>query len=223
MSVNQDLEGLVGISMPFAPEDSPACITGVGKETLDWFRPFANTILSHAQDFTTDREVVLVTVCSYAKPYSHSFIHYGIDRALHEAGVLNKVEKWHLSSAGIIPACLEEVVPFCCYNWDNAEASTEDLVALREALRDYFTRWLSLYASPLKKRVVTYFREDSNTQKAIESCPGVWVRATAAPHRVVNPYRLITLDGRYMDPDCILLGSGNLSLLTRTIEEALDA
>ena len=182
---------------------------GTSKAILDWFRPFANTVLANAHEFATDKPVVLLTVCSYAKPYSNSFIHYGIDKDLYDAGLWEDVEKWHLSSAGVIPSALEEEVPFCSYDWNNADASEEDLEELRLTLQDYFARWLALYLHPLGKRLVTYFRRGSNTQNAIDNTP---MQPSQFPCRVIVDPSLpeedepkITLGGRHTDPDCALL------------------
>lgn len=197
----------------------PPYVREVGADILEWFRPYADIVLNSAEEFDQHRSAVLLTACSYAKPYSMSWIHYGIRKALYEAGLLHKVEYWHLSSAGVIPSCLEEEAPFCCYDWNNAQASERDLEALRETLDGYFCRWMSCYAIPLDKTVVTYFRAGSNTQRAIagtaESSRAIMVQtADNPPPGILEP---ITLGGAYQDPDCALLCISSLQALVQIL------
>ena len=196
-------------------------VRGVGADVLEWFRPYADIVLTNIGEFDQDRSVALLTACSYAKPYSMSWIHYGIRKALYEAGLLDQIEYWHLSSAGLIPSCLEEVAPFCCYDWNNDQASVQDLKELRETLGAYFASWMSRYAIPFNKTVVTYFRSGSNTQRAIagasESSRAVMILAADdPPPEMLKP---ITLNGAYQDPDCALLCVSGLQALIQVLFE----
>ena len=220
MSV-EDVKRELATEGPIQLTGYPAYVRGCSREILEWFSKFNDVLLEHITEFDQGKKVVLLTVCSYAKPYSHSFIHYGIRKALFEAELLDEIEYWHLSSAGVIPSCMEEEVPYCCYDWNNAHATEDDLRALREYLEDHYLHWLKQYISPLKKSVVTYFRPESNTRQAIDR---VIYRPSETPVIHVEPtrrrstkYTCASLLGEYADPDGLLLHTHNLRYLVDSI------
>ena len=196
----------------------PEYIQGATRQELEYFEPFSDLILAHAHEFST-HPIVLLTVCSYAKPYSNSFIHYEMRKALYKRQLLDMIEIWHLSSGGVIPTQLEKSIPWVCYDWNNEEASEDDLAALRGALTDRFIRWMQIYGRG-KKQVVTYFRPESNTARAIESSSGIasLSNVTSVIPECVDSQReslrSVTLDGVVDDPDAMLILPINLKLLT---------
>ena len=207
--------GVPGPGLPY--------LQGTSLEHLTWFRPFADAILSRVHEFEAF-PIALVTVCSWAKPYSQSYVHYGLRRALFQMGLLGGIEYWHLSSAGMIPSELETRYPLCAYDWDNAEASEVELSALKEALKDYFERWWLLYGQ-CKSKVVTYFREGSNTNQAIalckiSSCGNPPCRVQAGGWSSEEVRKEVTLNGFYSDPDIVLLDVENLKMLYQALKDA---
>lgn len=209
-------------------------ISGTSSAELKLFRPFAELILEHSEDIRAvypSTRVILLTACSYAKPYSHSFIHRAIRKALFAIRGSKSIEIWHLSSAGAIPSVLERCYPFCAYDWNNEYASAEAQVQLRDALRAHFSRWFDTYVRknvPVTVPVVLYFRRDSNTAQAICNALPDLPSRTIVPTFVspvseseVDFSREPVLYPGSRDPDAMLALRDNLEELKLTLRSLL--
>src|SRR5688572_2624627 len=72
-----------------------------------------------AYSWRPKHEYAIFTTCSWAKPFSQSYVHTPIRLALYDAGLLNSLDYVHISTAGVIPHECETWYPFCAYDWNN--------------------------------------------------------------------------------------------------------
>lgn len=105
------------------------------------------------------------TICSWAKPYSASYIHRGIRKAFREGKILNEIDYIHISSAGIIPA--EAELWAVNYDWNNSWVQDE---LTSKLLRERIAKRLSDFIGKFSyENKFVYLRPLSNTLKAIQS------------------------------------------------------
>jgi len=201
----------------------------------------ANSVILNT--YTPRTRVALLTVCSWAKPYSQSHIHRAIRQDLMttgpKGGLLNQIDYIHLSSAGVIPHACEKWYPFTAYDWNNARVDTE---ALTEALEVYIAERLMRFVKRFESHYshwVTYFRGNSTTSKAIlrvqeqlpltRSQPYIGSPAEVIWRNVFVSSRISadmtvreSLLSGYCDPDVALTLPVNLDQLQATLKEVLD-
>jgi len=108
--------------------------------------------------------VALFTVCSWAKPFDASFIHYLLKSELQNQKMLDQVDYIHVSSAGVIPCEYEHWEPFVNYDWNNQTATPASLRLLQKRIEQRLQTFLEKFRW---KRCYYYFREDSNTAVAV--------------------------------------------------------
>lgn len=108
----------------------------------------------------------LVLPCSYGKPYSQSYIHYLIIRAIKESGFYDDVHQIIVTNAGVVPRELEEYYPFSAYDWNPAyetpEVKEEYVRVLADRLAAYLSRFSDYY-----ERLAAYLRHDSDSIRAV--------------------------------------------------------
>ncbi len=109
----------------------------------------------------------LILPCSYGKPYSQSYIHYFIIRALRETGRYDDIHQIIVTNAGVVPRELDEYYPFSAYDWNPAyetpEIKDEYIRVLAERLEAYLSRHGRHY-----EKLAAYLRHDSDSIKAVE-------------------------------------------------------
>jgi hypothetical protein len=125
---------------------------------------YQNAIFNTIEDLDPNK-FVLFTTCSHGKPYGKSHIHYVLRNYLAKVGLMDKLEQWHLSSAGVIPHVMHEEYPYAHYDWNNEWATPETLTLLRDSITSRLAEWWSWYGPT--KLVFFYLREDSNTLNAV--------------------------------------------------------
>ncbi|RLE55830.1 MAG: hypothetical protein DRJ40_07360 [Thermoprotei archaeon] len=172
--------------------------------------------------------VCLFLPCAYGKPYSQSYIHYFIIRALKSLGrYYEDIHQVIITNAGIVPRELEEYYPYCAYDWNPKYETSEVKVLYREVtcerLRLFLSRFRSYYEC-----FVSYLRWDSDSYAALEracSMLGIEVKNLAARVNEVPPHELdeVSLGGYYDDPDLILITPTSLSKLISGLREILSA
>jgi hypothetical protein len=142
----------------FANRSPQLYFKGVGRRYVDMFE-------TEYRKLWADRKLqrrAFLTICSHAKPYSKSYIHTSIRRALHQRSFLNDTDYIHISNAGLIPSEAETDHPFCAYDWDGSECSVEDVryhkAAMERRLHDWFIEYGRHY-----ERIVCYLRAGGNT------------------------------------------------------------
>lgn len=200
---------LTGIMDSFEPDrgfaSGPPLLyhQGVGRRYVDMFEHEYRKLW---QGRKLQRRAFL-TICSHAKPYSKSYIHTSIRRALHQRSFLNDTDYVHISNAGLIPSEAETMYPFCAYDWDGTKCTAEDtryhMQALERRLHDWFIEYGGRY-----ERVVCYLREGGNTCNVM--------------HKLADRYKMdlvmaipsIPLEYAALpDPDDCLADPGNLQIL----------
>lgn len=140
---------LLGPGQPNIPRDPTfsdtppvAYLAGTGRAYIDMFEPYWVKAWD-TRDF--NKRIALFTICSHAKPYSKSFIHSTIRRALHFGGYLNSVDYIHVSSAGIIPSGAEMTYPFNAYDHDGANMTPEAMEYFEKRTGERIRHWLLDY------------------------------------------------------------------------------
>ena len=195
----------------------------------------ANALIRDAYRPAT--KVALLTVCSWAKPYSQSYIHYEIRSALYREGLLDQVDYIHVSNAGVVPHEAETWYPFTAYDWNNHGVNDPMLfLALRQTIQRHLIAFLSKF-KPHWDVVVPYFRLGSNTHQAmlgvIEAMPmagstpflgspdvGRWNAVWAEPDVPKDMAEMYTELVGYVDPDLALVRGENLTSLVTTLKGA---
>lgn len=108
----------------------------------------------------------LILPCSYGKPYSQSYIHYFIIRALKETGRYDDIHQIIVTNAGVVPRELDEYYPFSAYDWnpvyETPEIKEEYVRVLALRLEAYLSRHGQYY-----EKLAAYLRHDSDSIKAV--------------------------------------------------------
>jgi len=136
-----------------------------GTEPTDLYHPdfdAGNRAIHSA--FEPQHKVVVLTVCSWAKPYSQSWIHTNIRSAL--GASLEQIDYVHVSSAGIIPHQFETLYPFTAYDWNNVNMAPAMAKALQREIDERFSSFWLIFGTQWD-HVVPFFRENSNTWKVL--------------------------------------------------------
>jgi len=173
-------------------------------------------------------KVCLFLPCSYGKPYSQSFIHYFILKALRELGSLyDEVHQVIITNAGVVPRELEEYYPYCAYDW-NPKYETEEVKRLyREVTYERVKRFLEKFRDYYGK-FVCYLRWDSDSFAAVSRASielGLEVVNLAArPEEIPEEeLREVSLGGMYQDPDLVLITRTSLNKLVMGLRAILSA
>ena len=214
----------------------PEYLAGVGSYYL-WHPTFQlanNTIL---KNYNPQHKVALFVPCSWAKPYSQSYIHAELRKDLRSAGLLNCVDYIHVSSGGIVPHAYETQYPWTAYDWNNSWIDPGDEVTfqlLRQAIRLRFVDFIRTITTRSGgwKRMLCAFRESSNTMLALQA-------ATADLRPYAHPrynFELVALPAHqadasadelykelygYVDPDVSLFENSDMIIdaLMETLEQ----
>ncbi len=167
--------------------------------------------------------LLLFLPCSYGKPYSQSFIHYAMRRALWEAGLLDKVHEVMLTNAGVVPRELDEHWPYAAYDWNPAYETPEVKRCYRAVLRDRIIAYLEAFRG-YYRGVAAYLRWDSDSWAALRDAAeylGVEVPNLAPRAVPEEELRLVSLDGVYQDPDLVLITPTALRSLVEGVSRLL--
>ncbi|MCE4624416.1 MAG: DUF5591 domain-containing protein [Desulfurococcales archaeon] len=123
--------------------------------------------------------------CSYGKPYSQSYIHYMVRRAIADLLREGLVHEIILTNAGVVPRELDEMWPYSAYDWNPAQETPEVKqcyrIVLKERIIDYVKRFADYYEG-----FAAYLRWDSDSWQALQEAAkdlGIKVR-NLAPHSV---------------------------------------
>lgn len=123
-------------------------------------------LLSHYKPKKTYK-LLLFLPCSYGKPYSQSYIHYFIIKALKETGFYEEIHQVIVTNAGVVPRELDEYYPYVAYDWnpkyENPEIKEIYTNVLYERLKNYLIKFRKYY-----KLIACYLRWDSDSYKAIK-------------------------------------------------------
>lgn len=157
----------------FSSHNPRPYLAGVGKAYVDMFEHAWRGVWGKRK--FTGKKTAFLTICSHAKPYSKSFIHASIRKALQEYGYLDECDYIHISNAGIIPADAEMEYPFNAYDWNGDLCTPEVKDYHIAAIKRRLTDWLNIYGENYQ-RVVFYLRDGGNTANAVKYVLGSWDR-----------------------------------------------
>ncbi|HIP65787.1 MAG TPA: hypothetical protein EYH08_04625 [Pyrodictium sp.] len=167
--------------------------------------------------------LLLIIPCSYGKPYSQSYIHYFIQKAIWEANAYDDVHQLIVTNAGVVPRELDEYWPWCAYDW-NPKYETKDVKreyvdVLTRRLEAYIKRFSNYYSG-----FAAYLRWDSDSWKAVENVAKKLNLEipNLAPRTVpVEELEKVSLGGVYEDPDLVLITPTALKKLQCSLRELL--
>ena len=201
-------------------------LRGVGREFLEGW-PFDQAYERLLREYRPSRRyrLGLFMPCSYGKPYSQSYIHYLIRRAIAPWLREGLVHEIIVTNAGVVPRELDEYWPFTAYDWNPLRETPEIRQCYRDVLarrvRGYIERFHSHY-----HRFTAYLRWDSDSWAAIErvreelglAIPNLAPRAV--PQREVEDAGLGL--GYEKDPDIVLITPTALRSLREGLRTILE-
>jgi len=194
-------------------------LQGVGPEYLDdpqWDR--LEKAIGTAWVPKTD--TVFLTICSWAKPYSHSYIHDAIRRHFHRYGLLRRIDYVHISSCGIVPSDCE--LWATNYDWNNAWVQdTATLTLLRERIAQRLNRFLQQHTF---RQALVYLRPGSNTHIAVfdqtvSPVPLVDVFPRIAEAKIRQELEDVRGWRKHEDPDDVLTLMDVLEGMTKVVSQ----
>ena len=169
--------------------------------------------------------VGLIIPCSYGKPYSQSYIHYFIRKAISDFIIKGYVHEIIVTNAGVVPRELDEYWPYCSYDW-NPKYETKEIKelytkVLAKRLKAYIEKFKDYYIS-----FAAYLRWDSDSWRAVEivskelnmDIPNLAPR-TVPKKEIVN----VSLEGLYEDPDLILITRSSITKLREKLSKIINA
>ncbi len=130
------------------PRNGRLYLRGVGwKYLAEWPFDEAHRRLIESYRPSKRYRLGLFIPCAYGKPYSQSYIHYLIRRAIRDyvkSGVLHEII---LTNAGVVPRELDEHWPYTAYDWNPLKETPE----IKEC-----------YKSVLKQRIIDYLAKNKD-------------------------------------------------------------
>jgi predicted RNA-binding protein len=205
--------------------DGKVFFRGVGKAYLknEIFEEAFRKLLT---DYKPNRryKLCLFLPCSYGKPYSQSYIHYFIIKALRSLGdAYSDVHQVILSNVGVVPRELEEHTPFIAYDW-NPACETEEIKqlyvkVLAGRLAKYIKRFMSFYG-----RFACYLRRESESYKAVQVVEeelGVQIPNLALDEVPAEEIRAVSLTTYNRERDLCLIAPPNLDSLVKGLKRLL--
>lgn len=208
-----------------SPEGCREYLRGVGDRYLRG-RPFTQAHQRLLAEYKPGRryKLALIIPCSYGKPYSQSYIHYMIRRAI--AGYIRRglIHEIIVTNAGVVPRELDEYWPYTAYDW-NSRYETPEIrecytSVLAERLTDYIQAYQGYY-----DMWAAYLRWDSDSWKAVQIAAertGLEIPNLAAETVPQEELEEAGLGLGYdQDPDTRLITPTSLNTLKRRLKEIL--
>ncbi len=208
------------------PRKGRIYLRGVGWDFLaEW--PFTEAHRRVIENYRPHRryKLGLFIPCAYGKPYSQSYIHYMIRRAIAPYIRRGLIHEIILTNAGVVPRELDEYWPYVAYDWNPLRETPEIrkcyTFVLKRRIIDYIKRFREYYEG-----FAAYLRWNSDSWRALEEASrslGIQIE-NLAPHSVSK----VELEeaglglGYDEDPDIILITETALNGLKKWLEEKLD-
>jgi hypothetical protein len=203
--------------------DAPArlYLRGVGRRYLsEWPFTEAHSLVISKYKPPRRFRLGLFIPCSYGKPYSQSYIHYLIRRAIApwlRSGLIHEII---LTNAGVVPRELDEYWPYTAYDWNPLMETPEVKRCYRAVLKSRILDYLRIHGSSYE-RFAAYLRWDSDSWAALREAAseaGLEV-PNLAPRSV--PAREVEEAGLGLgyddDPDIVLVTPTALDSLRRSL------
>lgn len=167
--------------------------------------------------------VGLIIPCSYGKPYSQSFIHYLLRRAIYRFIVAGDVHEIIVTNAGVVPRELDEYWPYTAYDWnpiyETPEIKEVYTQVLAERLKKYIEAFRSYYGC-----FAAYLRWDSDSWRAVRMVAdelGISIPNLAPKEVSREELRELSLGGLYEDPDMVLVVPSSTAYLAERLGDLL--
>lgn len=207
------------------PDECREYLRGVGLKYLvnKYFEDGFRKILS---DYKPKKPYIvgLIIPCSYGKPYSQSYIHYFIRKAISDLIIKGYIHEIIVTNAGVIPRELDEYWPYCSYDW-NPKYETMEIREmytriLADRLKTYIERFKEYYLS-----FAAYLRWDSDSWHAVEIVSkelGIYIPNLAS--RTVPKEEVLdaSLGGLYEDPDLVLITPSSIIRLRKSLSKLIS-
>jgi len=200
-------------------------LRGVGwRYTAGW--PFDEAHERVIRDYKPGRRyrLGLFIPCSYGKPYSQSYIHYFIRKAIApwlRAGLVHEII---LTNAGVVPRELEEYWPYVAYDWNPRFETPEVRECYRRVLAERILGYLKAHGG-YYEGIAAYLRWNSDSWAALReaaSALGLTVENLAARGVPESEIREVGLGLGYEDDeDIVLITRTSLESLRRGLERIL--
>ncbi len=165
----------------------------------------------------------LIIPCSYGKPYSQSFIHYFIRRAIREYLVSREIHEVIVTNAGVVPRELDEFWPYCAYDWNPMHETPEAKECYVEVLSDRLAQYLRKNMR-YYEGLAAFLRWSSDSWRAVEEVSkalGVEIPNLAPKDIPSSEVTEVSLEGLYQDPDLELITPTALEFLRSGVEKIL--
>ncbi len=159
--------------------------------------------------------LALILPCSYGKPYSQSYIHYNIRKAIKDFLKKELIHEIIVTNAGVVPRELDEHWPYTAYDW-NPRYETPQIKKcyteiLSERIKQYFEKHGNYY-----KKIAAYLRWDSDSWRAVEKAmKQLGKNIVNLTPKSISPEEIdeASLQGLYEDPDIQLITNTSLKSL----------
>lgn len=152
-------------------------------------------------------KLLLILPCSYGKPYSQSYIHYFILKALRETEYYDDIHQLIVTNAGVVPRELDEYYPYVAYDWnpryETPEIKKEYIRVLRRRLKGYLEKFREYY-----DKIACYLRWNSDSYQAVKMVSeelGIQIPNLAPKEVPEEELREVSLNRLYEDEDLILI------------------
>lgn len=170
-------------------------------------------------------KVGLIIPCSYGKPYSQSFIHYFLRKAIADYIISGDVHEIIVTNAGVVPRELDEYWPYCAYDWnpkyENREIKKLYTEILAKRLKTYIVRFKDYY-----QRFAAYLRWDSDSWRAVHIVSrelGIEIPNLAPKYVPEEEIEEISLRGLYEDHDLVLITPSSTTRLRNELAKLIKS
>lgn len=206
------------------PGECRAYLRGVGLRYLTnkYFEEGFKKLISEYKP-KKKHKVGLIIPCSYGKPYSQSFIHYFLRRAIADYIISGAVHEIIVTNAGVVPRELDEYWPYCAYDWnpkyENEEIKRLYIEVLAKRLKAYITTFKDYY-----HRFAAYLRWDSDSWCAVQIVSkelGIEIPNLASRNVPEEEIEEISLKGLYEDPDLVLITPSSTTRLRNELAKLI--
>ena len=208
------------------PRHGRLYLRGVGARYLTG-HPFDDGFQRILREYKPPRAAVaLILPCSYGKPYSQSYIHYLIRRAIARHIANGDVHEIIVTNAGVVPRELDEHWPYTAYDWNPAHETPE----IRECYKKVLAQRLQAYIQKHRnhyKAWAAYLRWDSDSWAALQEAAkrlGMDIPNLAPKNTPQEEVREAGLGLGYdKDPDITLITPTSLEALAKGITKIIQA
>ncbi len=168
--------------------------------------------------------VGLIIPCSYGKPYSQSFIHYLLRKAIYEFIISGEVHEIIVTNAGVVPRELDEYWPYTAYDWNPVYETPEIKEIYTQVLYNRLKKYIETF-SGYYGCFAAYLRWDSDSWRSVQLVAeelGIDIPNLAPKEVSEEELRELSLGGLYEDPDMVLVTSSSTAYLVKGLRSLVE-